>query len=134
MQLVQVERENLNLRTENNTLNSMINLERNKNSIYEKKFEGMECKVDELSRKLRDRETLIKDLQKQLNQKQYLINQKDLENEKQKRKYSTKIATETEKNYRELNNKFKAEKDVLHVSTNCVTDQSIYALDCLQTF
>lgn len=115
MQLVQVERDNVSLRTENSRLNGMLNLERNKSSIFEKKIETMECNLDDLSRKLRERETLIKELQKQLNQKQYVINQKDLEHEKQKRKFSTKMAVETEKMSRELNNKYRAEKDLLHV-------------------
>lgn len=80
----------------------------------------MESKIDDCNRKLRERETLIKELQKQLNQKQYVINQKDLEHEKQKRKFSTKIAAETEKMNRELSHKFKAEKDLMHVSAATV--------------
>lgn len=116
MQLMQVERDNVTLRSENATLNGLINLERNKTAIHEKKIETMESQIDELGRRLRERDIQLKDLQKQLNQKQYLINQKELENEKQKRKYSSKIANEAEKMNRELNNKFRAEKDLLHVS------------------
>lgn len=104
------------MRSENTALKGMIDLERSKTVVHEKKIETMECKIDELSRKLHERESQVKDLQRQLNQKQYVINQKDIENEKQKRKYSTKIASETEKINREMTNKFRAEKDLLHVS------------------
>lgn len=117
MQMVQMERDNVTLRTENTTLNGLLNLERNKNAIHIKKMENMECKIEELSRKLRDRETQVKELQTQLNQKQYLMNQKELDHEKQKRKMSSKIAAETEKLNRDLNSRFRAEKDLLHVST-----------------
>lgn len=120
MQLMQIERDNVTLRSENATLNGLINLERNKTAIHEKKIETMELNIDELTRRLRERENQVKDLQKELNQKQYLINQKALENEKQKRKFSTKIAAEAEKMNRELNHKFRAEKDLLHVSLHRV--------------
>lgn len=121
MQLMQIERDNVTLRSENATLNGLINLERNKTAIHEKKIETMESHIDELSRRLRERDNQVKDLQKQLNQKQYQINQKELENEKQKRKFSTKMAAEAEKMNRELSHKFRAEKDLLHVSLRCAS-------------
>lgn len=121
LQLMQIERDNVTLRSENATLNGLINLERNKTAIHEKKIETMETNIDELNRRLRERDHQVKELQKQLNQKQYQINQKELENEKQRRKFSTKIAAEAEKMNRELNSKFRAEKDLLHVSRTCTS-------------
>lgn len=116
MQLMQIERENMTLRSENSTLNGLINLERNKTAIHERKIETMDAQIVELTRRLRERENQVKEFQKQLNQKQYLINQKELENEKQKRKFSTKIASERENIRSECNQKLRAEKDVLQVS------------------
>lgn len=116
MKLVQMERDFVTVRTENATLHGMLNLEREKVSIHEKKIESMEIQNDDISRKLRDRENQIRDLQKELNQARHMLSMKDLEQEKQKKKYTTKLAVENEKYSREIDNKLRAQKDLLHVS------------------
>lgn len=111
-----MEREMIRLRSENTALNEMVELERSKLGVFEKKIVNLEYDKNELQQRLYERESQIKDLQRQLNQKQYVINQKEMENENQKRKISSKIATETEKMSRDLANKHRMERDILQVS------------------
>lgn len=107
MQLVQLERENTKLRLEHSNMSGLLSLSRQKSSIHEKKIETMEYEIDDLKKKKMERENMIKDLQKQLNQKQCMLNQKELEQEKQNKKLSTKLAVETEK-LKSENSKYKA--------------------------
>lgn len=116
MKLVQMERDFLTLRTENAQLQSMLNLERERVSVHERKIESMESFNDELNRKMRDRENHVRDLQKELNEVKYLLNQKELDQEKQKKKFSKTYAAQNEKWNREMDHKLQAQKDQFHVS------------------
>lgn len=116
MQLVQ-------MGTELATANSMVNLERQKVAIKDKKIEAFEArieshetKIEELTRKLRERENQLKETKNELNQMKYMLSQKDLDQEKQKKKFDTKRAVDHEKISREYENKLRAEKDRIHVS------------------
>lgn len=120
MILVQQERDYITVRTENATLQGMLKLEREKVSIYEKKIESKDIKNDELSRKLRECENQLRDAQKELSQARYMLSQKELEQEKQKKKYSTKIAAENEKLSREMQMKLRAQNDRLNVSRSII--------------
>lgn len=115
-----MEREMVRLRSENTALTEMVELERNKSAVFEKKLVNLEYDKNELGQRLNERESQLKDLQRQLNQKQYVINQKELENEKQKRNFSTKIAAETEKMSREIASKHRMERDLLNVCKLCL--------------
>lgn len=116
MQLVRTEQEIATTRSENAKLNEMLKLERNRTQIHERKIESMECKIDELTRKLRERENMIKDLQTQNNQKQCNIRDMELEQERLKRKYQTKFAAETQKTRGQLEKEFRQEQERLNVS------------------
>lgn len=111
-----MEREMNRLRSENTALSEMVELERNKLGVFEKKIVNLEYDKNELSQRLGERESQLKDLQRQLNQKQYVINQKEMENENQKKKFSSKMAVETEKMSRDLVHRHRMERDILQVS------------------
>lgn len=121
MQLVRTEEEMLTLRGENSRLNEMLKMERNRTQIHERKLETMENQIDELMRKLRDRDTLIKELQTQNNQKQSAIKEMEVLQVRQKRKFETKIASETEKATRQLTKELKERDEAFNVSAIQIT-------------
>lgn len=135
MQLVQ-------MGTELATANSMVNLERQKVAIKDKKIEAFETKIEshetkieELTRKLRDRENQLKETQKELSQTKYLLNQKELDQEKQKKKFDNKRAVDNEKITREYEYKLRAEKDRMHVSINNIIEKfNAHELICMSIY
>lgn len=116
MQLVRTEQEINMLRSENTKLNEMLKLERSRTEIHEKKIGTMEFKIEELNRKLRDRENMIKDLQTQNNQKQCTIREMELEQQRLKQRYQRHIAVETERTNQKLAKEYKEKEDALNVS------------------
>lgn len=118
MQLVRTEQDLLTLRNENSRLTEILKMERNRTQIHERKIETMECQIDEILRKLQDRDTLIKSLQTQNNQKQSAIKEMEVQQIRQKRKFETKIVTETEKATRQLTKELKAKDEQFNVSSN----------------
>ncbi|CAD7081536.1 unnamed protein product [Hermetia illucens] len=109
--LLHVEKENISLKTELSSSNAMLNQERGQLNAIKSKAIVYENSLDELNRKMHEREELIKSLQKQLNQKQCLLNQKEIERERQKKKYTTKIAMETDKMHRKLESKLREQEN-----------------------
>lgn len=110
MQLMELEKVQSVLSTDNSAKSVMLNREREKIQALESKVCIHENTIDDLNRKLRDRDELINSMQSQLTEKRYLLNQKDLEKEKQRQKYTTKIAVENEKMSRELELKLRKQK------------------------
>ncbi|KAJ6638917.1 Decapping nuclease DXO like [Pseudolycoriella hygida] len=92
MQLVRTEQEINMLRSENSQLNEMLKKERNRTKIHEENIGSMEFKIEELTRKLRERGNIIKDLQEQNNQKQCLI--KKMEMEEQRLRHESKASSQ----------------------------------------
>lgn len=116
MQLVRTEQDLLTLRNENSRLSEMLKMERSRTQIHERKIETMECQIDEIMRKLQDRDTMIKELQTQNNQKQCALKEMEMQQMRQKRKFETKIANETEKTNRQLTKEYKEREDMINVS------------------
>ena len=116
MQLVRTEQEINTLRSENTKLNEMLKLERSRTEIHEKKIGTMEFKIEELNRKLRERENMIKDLQTQNNQKQCTIREMELEQQRLKQRYQSRYAVETERTNQKYAKEFKEKEEALHVS------------------
>lgn len=110
-----MERDTFNLKGENASLTAMLHNERQKVIAYEEKMAQYEDTVSELSRQVKSRESLIRDMKGQLNQKQQVICQKELEKEKQKQKYSSRLATETGKLTKEMEHKLREQQDKLKV-------------------
>lgn len=115
MQLVRTEQEIATLKSENAKLNEMLKLERNRKSIHEKQIVSYEFEMKEQNRKLAERESMIKDLQKQNNQKQCTIKELEMELDRMKRRLQSKFA-EAEKTS-QLAREFKEKEERLHVST-----------------
>lgn len=110
MHLLDMEKENLTYKTENSTLKAMLNQERQKTIALENKIVIHESSLDDLNRKYRDQGDQLRTLQRQNNEKQQLISQKELEKEKQMKKFTSKFAVETDKMSRELEIKLKKQK------------------------
>lgn len=106
-----MERDSFNLKSENASLAAMLHNERQKVIAYEEKMVQYEDTVSELSRQVKSRESLIRDMKGQLNQKQQVICQKELEKEKQKRKYDNRLASETGKLTMEMELKLKEQQN-----------------------
>lgn len=118
MQLVRTEQEINTLRSENMKLNEMLKLERSRTEIHEKKIGTMEFKIEELNRKMRERENMIKDLQTQNNQKQCTIREMESEQQRLKQRYQSRYAVETERTNQKLAKEFKEKEDALNVSVD----------------
>lgn len=116
MHLMKMEKENISLKTENQSLKAMITQERNKLVSVEKRVCVREDTIDELNRKVRKQDAEIRDLQLQLNQKQQLINQKDLEKEKQRKKFTSQLAVESDMHKRKMEQKLKEQSIMQEVS------------------
>lgn len=110
-----MERNSYNLKSENASLTAMLQNERQKIIAYDEKMAQYEDTVNELSRQVKSRESLIRDLKGQLNQKQQVICQKELEKEKQKRKYDSRLASETGKLTKEMEQKLKEQEEMMQV-------------------
>lgn len=116
MQLVRTEQELLNIRNEKVGLSVSLKYQRVRTQALERKVGTLECEIEEVRRTLQDRENLIKELQTQNNQKQSAIKEMEVQQIRQKRRFETKIATETEKTNRQLTKEFKEKEDLFHVS------------------
>lgn len=77
---------------------------------YESKIIRYETSLDQLNRKLRDREEYISKVEHSLDEKQHQLIKKDQEKEKQRRKFTSKIAEENDKKNRELELKLDLQK------------------------
>lgn len=118
MQLVRTEQELVSLRSENAKLNEMLKMERSRTEIHEKKIGSMEFRIEELNRKLRERDSIIKDLQTQNNQKQCAIREMEMDQQRLKHRFHTKMAAETEKTNQKLAREFKEKEEALNVSVD----------------
>lgn len=133
MQLVRAEQEMNQLRNENAKLSEMFKLERNRTQVHEKKLGTMECTIDELQRKLREREQIVKDLQTQNNQKQCMIKELETEQQRQKRRFESKMAHEAEKTSRQLAREYREKEEMLNVSDDKIVnlEKKMLLINCL---
>lgn len=111
-----MDRELCTLRTENASAKAAFAQERQRLQSHEKRIVLQESVIDQLNKKLKSRDQEIANLQTQLNQKQQLINQKDLEKEKQKKRLNSRFAVEKDRIETELETKLMQQKYELNVS------------------
>ncbi|GAB0090351.1 Kinesin-like protein [Sergentomyia squamirostris] len=111
--LVQTEKDMLVLKTENASVNAVLSHERNKTTIIENKNISYERSIDDLNRQVRDRDQRISELERKLAMMEQQVSQKEIEKERQKKKYTTKFAVEKEEMSRELEMKLRAQQDKL---------------------
>jgi kinesin family member 23 len=110
MQLLQIEKENIQTKTENASVRAILQQERQKSLALENKIIIHESCIDDLNRKLRDRDDQVRDLQRQLTQKQNMLSRKEIESEKERKKLTTKMNVENDMKKRELEVKLREQK------------------------
>ncbi|XP_055913286.1 kinesin-like protein KIF23 [Eupeodes corollae] len=111
--LVQVEKENLSLKTELASIKAVYNSERERVVALENKLRVHESSIDILNNKLSNRERQLDELQRKLSENQNLLSQKEQEKEKQKKKFNSKMAVEADKKNRELEIKLREQRQKL---------------------
>ncbi|XP_041767806.1 kinesin-like protein KIF23 [Anopheles merus] len=113
MNMHKLESDNLSLRTENTSYKGVLAQNKQKIIALENKIVIYESSIDDLNRRNRQLEERVRELQTQLNQKTQLVSQKELEKERQRKKFTSKIAVESEKMSRELEIKLMEQKNKL---------------------
>lgn len=113
MNMHKLESDNLSLRTENTSYKGVLAQNKQKIIALENKVVVYESSIDDLNRRNRQLEERVRELQTQLNQKTQLVSQKELEKERQRKKFTSKIAVESEKMSRELEIKLMEQKNKL---------------------
>ncbi|XP_017059727.1 kinesin-like protein KIF23 [Drosophila ficusphila] len=108
--LMNLDRDNLQLRTELASLKAVYKQERDRSAALEKKVRIHESSIDVLNNTLSKRERQIEELTFKLNEKENMLTQKEHEKEKQKKKFSSKLAVESDKNKRELELKLREQR------------------------
>lgn len=116
MQLVRIEQENINLRSENAKQSEMLKMDRSRRQNHEQQIATLDCEKNDLRRQLHEANHTIKELQTQNNEKQCIINRMEVEQQRQKRRFETKMANEAEKTRGLLARDFKEKEEMLNVS------------------
>ncbi|XP_015597469.1 kinesin-like protein KIF23 [Cephus cinctus] len=111
--LVTAEQELLALKIENASLNAANAQEKKKITALENHLYKTDSQIDSLLRKLNGANETIRSLQRELREKDMLLNQRMIEKQRTKQKYNTKIQEETDKIYRELQMKHRQEQQYL---------------------
>lgn len=113
MNLLRIEKENIALKAENASIKGVMSQGRQKIKAMENKIVIYESSLDDLNRRNRTLEERVRELQTQLNQKTQQLNLKEIEKERQRKKFTSKIAVESEKMSRELEVKLLEQKSKL---------------------
>lgn len=111
--LQDIETENIRLKTENAAVTATLQQERERMRAYESKIIRYETSLDQLNRKLRDKEEYISSMERTIGEKQHQLAKTEHEKEKQRHKFSTKMAEENEKMMRETQMKLNEQKRTL---------------------
>lgn len=111
MQLVELERLQSTITTDNSAKSVMLHREREKIGALESKIVIYEKRFDDLEKMVRDLQKRNAALESELDMERHQVNRKELEKEKQRQKYATKFAVENEKKNRELDNKLREMKE-----------------------
>ncbi|EDW85365.1 uncharacterized protein Dwil_GK10551 [Drosophila willistoni] len=108
--LMRMEQDNLQLRTEVASSKVVYKQERERSAALENKVRIHESSIDVLNNTLSKRERQIEELTYKLNEKENLLTQKEQEKEKQKKKFSSKLAVESDKKKREFEQKLREQR------------------------
>ncbi|XP_030380166.1 kinesin-like protein KIF23 [Scaptodrosophila lebanonensis] len=108
--IMNLEKDNLQLRTELASLKAVYKQERDRSTALENKVRIHESSIDVLNNSLSKRERQIEELSQKLNEKENMLTQKEHEKEKQKKKFSSKLAVESDKNKREFEVKLREQR------------------------
>lgn len=124
---MQMEKENLSLRTELASLKAVYKQERDRSYALENKIRVHESSIDVLNNKLGNRERQIDDLTRKLRDHQNMLSRKEQEKENQKKKFDSKLAVEVEKRDRlhdlkhaKLQDKIRSKDEKLKLLSNII--------------
>ncbi|OXU27283.1 hypothetical protein TSAR_000351 [Trichomalopsis sarcophagae] len=111
--LLNMEQENMNLKVENATLKASGAQQKKKVSALEGHLCKTEAQIDSLLRKLNTANDTIRTLQQELRDRDLALNQRMIDKQRVKQKYTSKMQHETDKMNRELEMKLKAQREHL---------------------
>lgn len=98
------------MKTENAAVSATLTQDRERMKALEGKTVRFETSIDALNRKIRDKDEYISQLEQQLSDKQQQIAKTQHANERQRRKFDSKLAHESDKKNRELEMKLDEQK------------------------
>lgn len=108
--LMNLDRDNLQLRTELASLKAVYKQERDRSAALENRVRIHESSIDVLNNTVAKRERQIQELTHKLNEQEQMLTQKEHEKEKQKKKFNSKLAVESDKNKREFDMKLREQR------------------------
>ncbi|KAJ8683831.1 hypothetical protein QAD02_019623 [Eretmocerus hayati] len=111
--LLTIEQENMNLKVENATLKASGSQQKKKVTVLEDHLCKTETQIDSLLRKLNSANDTIRSLQQELRDRDMVLNQRAIDKQRVKQKYTSKIQHETDKMNKELESKLKAQREHL---------------------
>ncbi|CAK9833665.1 Kinesin-like protein KIF23 [Anthophora retusa] len=111
--LATVERENVSLKIENSTLKASNDQQKKKISALEAHICKTESQIDTLLYRLNSANDVIRYLKQELKDKDMLLNQRAIEKQRVKEKYTNKIQAETDKISKELESKLRRQRERL---------------------
>lgn len=116
MHLLELEKENYTLKAENDSYKRMYDQERRRVNHLEEKILVHESSLDTLNRKLKNNEEDIKEYRRLLEMKHNQLTKTEMDKAKQKMKYQSRIAVETDKMNRQLDQKLREQENFMSVS------------------
>ncbi|XP_076242067.1 kinesin-like protein KIF23 [Calliopsis andreniformis] len=111
--LVKLERENVSLKIENSALKSSADQQKKKLSTLEAHICKTEAQIDTLLYRLNSANEIIRHMKQELKNKDMLLNQREIDKQRVKEKYTTKIQAETDKISKELESKLRRQREIL---------------------
>lgn len=111
--LVRIERENVSLKIENSTLKTTSDQQKKKISALEAHICKTEGQIDTLLYRLNSANDIIRHMKQELKNKDALLNQRTVDKQRVKEKYSSKIQEETDKMSKELESKLRRQRELL---------------------
>nr|XP_034192116.1 kinesin-like protein KIF23 isoform X1 [Osmia lignaria] len=112
-QLVKMERENVSLKIDNSTLKASNDQQKKKISALEAHICKTEGQIDTLLYRLNSANDIIRHMKQELRNKDALLNQRTMDKQRVKEKYSTKIQAEADKMSKELESKLRRQRELL---------------------
>ncbi|XP_043280255.1 kinesin-like protein KIF23 isoform X2 [Venturia canescens] len=111
--LLAMEQENITLKVEHASLKACTTQQKKKVTALEAHICKTESQIDSLLRKLNSANDTIRSLQQELRDRDLALNQRMIDKQRVKQKYTTKMQVETDKMSRELENKLRQQRQHL---------------------
>ena len=111
--LVKMERDNVSLKIENTALKAAGDQQKKKISALEGHICKTEGQIDTLLYRLNSANDIIRHMKQELTNKDMLLNQRDIDKQRVKAKYTNRIQAETDKMGKELESKLRRQREIL---------------------